>query len=200
MFNFDSLQPSSADPASASSFAEDPSESNADYSTRPATLADLAAIVEVLITSFYPLNPFNRWLYPVMRVGIHEDLKLRLRSHSRYYYCLAAITTDNTVVGTAEVALRSPFPLFPQRAYVSNLAVSDAHRRRGVARQLLQSCETLAQSWGYRTIYLHVANDNVPAQQLYEKLGYHAAPSELEILAQQFGLPYQKQLRAKPLV
>ncbi|MEO1592774.1 MAG: GNAT family N-acetyltransferase [Cyanobacteria bacterium J06632_22] len=172
----------------------------AEYHIRTATLTDLSPLVDVLVSSFYPPNRFNRWLYPVMRVGINEDLKLRLRAHSPRYYCLAAIAPNEQLVGTAEVALRSPLPLLPQRAYVSNLAVSDGHRRRGVARQLLQSCEVLAQSWGKQTLYLHVAKDNIAAQQLYDQLQYHPAPSQLESFANQFGLPYSKQLRVKHIL
>ena len=169
------------------------------YHVRPATLSDLSPLVEVLITSFYPPNRLNRWLYPVMRVGINEDLKLRLKALNQHYYCLAAISANGQIVGTAEISLRSPLPFFHQRAYVSNLAVCAHHRRQGIAQQLLDTCETLAQNWGRQRLFLHVSQDNVAAQQLYDKLRYRPVPSYLETFAAELGLPYRKQLRVKEI-
>ena len=134
-----------------------------------------------------------------MRVGINEDLKLRLKAHSQYYYCLVAIAEDGQLVGTAEVSLRSTLPFLHQRAYVSNLAVSTSHRRQGIAQHLLKSCETLAQDWGHRQLYLHVAQDNTAAQQLYDKLRYRPVYTQLELLMQWLKPGYNKQLRLKHL-
>ncbi|MEO0540192.1 MAG: GNAT family N-acetyltransferase [Cyanobacteria bacterium P01_A01_bin.105] len=169
------------------------------YTIRTANLADLSVLVDILITSFYPPNRFNRWLYPLMRVGINEDLKLRLKAGSTRYYCLAAISSQGQLAGTVEVSLRSPLPFSPQRAYISNLAVEKLHRRQGVAQQLLQTCETMAQTWGQQQLYLHVATDNSSAQRLYQKLGYRSADPLIEQLTQQLGLPSQKQLQVKDL-
>jgi len=176
-----------------------PSAAAAAYHVRTATLTDLSGLVNVLMDSFYPLNRLNRWLHPLLRVGINEDLKLRLKAYSRHYFCLAAIAADGQLVGTAEVSLRSPFPFLPQRAYVSNLAVSADHRRRGVAQLLLQNCESLARTWDHSQLYLHVAKDNTAAQQLYTKLNYHPIPSPLELALSGLGLTYHKQLRVKHL-
>ncbi len=78
------------------------------------------------------------------------------------------------ITGTVEIALRS----LPsgghshQYPYISNLAVSPNFRRRGIARQLLLSCEPIALEWGFKEIYLHVLENNDQAKQLYWSLGY----------------------------
>lgn len=60
----------------------------------------------------------------------------------------------------------------PLRPYLSNLVVDPRFRRRGMAAQLVQACETQAAEWGYDDLFLHVDVDEPPAVGLYEKLGY----------------------------
>ncbi|MEO0755313.1 MAG: GNAT family N-acetyltransferase [Cyanobacteria bacterium J06648_16] len=198
MSDFDRSQPWYS-PLPAENPAHSSSGPGADYTVRVATLADLSPLVEVLITSFYPPNRLNRWLYPLMRVGINEDLKLRLKAHSQTYYCLTAVSLTGELTGTVEVSLRSPLPFFPQRAYISNLAVQQQHRRQGVAQQLLSTCQTLTQTWGEERLYLHVDTANNAAWQLYGKLGYRPVPSWWQQWAHQLGLPQRKQLLVKVL-
>ena len=146
------------------------------------------------------------WLYPLLRLGICEDLRARLKSSVPYYSCLSAIAVVDTpltqptipdttqtreIAGTVEIALREreglnecalrkehPHSVKSQGEnegnylYISNLAVSPAYRRQGIARKLLLSCEPLARQWGYREIYLHVLENNDRAKQLYFNLGY----------------------------
>lgn len=118
---------------------------------------------------------------------MYEDLRQRLRSPiSPDYVCLVAIASPSSsyanVVGTVEVALRSTYPLqirsnfYP---YLSNLAVQPNYRRQGVAQKLLLACEEIVLEQGFNELYLHVLEDNYPAQQLYFKAGYrleHADP------------------------
>ena len=69
--------------------------------------------------------------------------------------------------------LPPPFPSdAPTRAYVSNVAVSPRHRRRGVARALLGAAERRAARLGQAEIWLHVDAENAGANALYDALGY----------------------------
>src|SRR4028119_137637 len=122
-----------------------------------------------------------RWAYPMVRLGIYEDLRNRLRSTSPHYVCLVAIAAVSTVAGsreelagTVEIALRPPSwqPRSSQYPYISNLAVSKSRRRQGVARQLLLACERTSVEWGFSDLYLHVLENNHQARQLYLKAGY----------------------------
>ncbi|MEO0868339.1 MAG: GNAT family N-acetyltransferase [Cyanobacteria bacterium J06642_11] len=148
------------------------------YTLRLANPQDLSQLVELLITSFYPENRFNRLLHPFMRLGIQEDIKRRLKHSLDQYACLVMIHSNchgDNIVGTAEVSLRSQFwqPLNPRRPYIANVAVSPHHRRCGLAQQMLQACEYISQTWGLKQIYLHVATDNPSAMALYRKIGYY---------------------------
>ena len=147
-----------------------------DYRLRPAYSEDLSQLVELLLASFYPKDPLNHWLYPLMRLGIGEDIKRRLKTTTSQYGCLVVVdkSAGSAIVGTVEISLRSQFwqPLQPRRPYIANLAVDSRHRRRGLAQQMLLACEYIGQSWGCQQLYLHVATDNPPAIALYRKIGY----------------------------
>ncbi|MEM9977559.1 MAG: GNAT family N-acetyltransferase [Cyanobacteria bacterium P01_D01_bin.2] len=148
------------------------------YRLRPARSDDLRQLVELLLASFYPTNRINRWLYPLMRMAIQEDIKRRLSSSSHRYGCLVVVhrpaAAGPKIVGTVEISLRSQFwqPLQPRRPYIANVAIEPYHRRLGLAQQMLLACESIGQDWGVRQLYLHVATDNPSAIALYRKIGY----------------------------
>ncbi|HBB30586.1 MAG TPA: GNAT family N-acetyltransferase [Cyanobacteria bacterium UBA8803] len=149
---------------------------------RTAQDRDLTTLAEILTDSFHPHQGIWRWAYPILRLGIYEDLRNRLRVNSPHYACLVAVTDGSGVgganeqlVGTVELTLRSTHSWQPhslQYPYISNLAVRTSCRRQGVARQLLLACETKSLEWGFPEIYLHVLENNHQARQLYLKTGY----------------------------
>ncbi|HEY9734689.1 MAG TPA: GNAT family N-acetyltransferase [Trichocoleus sp.] len=147
---------------------------------------DLAQLSEVLASSFYTRTGITGWLYPLLKLGISEDLRQRLRSQPPHYVCLAAIEQNlpaalaakvytDCVAGTIELSQRQGLPWQPIKTrylYLSNLAVHADFRRRGVALQLLKACERVALDWGFSDLYLHVMEDNLQARPLYCKAGY----------------------------
>jgi ribosomal protein S18 acetylase RimI-like enzyme len=145
---------------------------------RTAQQKDLTELVEVLSNSFHSRTGMMRWFFPILRMGMYEDLRQRLRSASTDYICLVAtVSSANSYVdiaGTVEVALRSNYPLQIRNVYpyLSNLAVQPDYRRQGVAQKLLNACEEIVLSQGLQDLYLHVLEDNYPAKQLYLKAGY----------------------------
>lgn len=166
---------------------------------RTAQAQDLNTLAEILTDSFHPRTGMMRWVYPVLRLGIYEDLRNRLRSTSLHYVCLVAVSSISTVtgfqeelVGTVEIALRSSSswqPQSPKYPYISNLAVTKSFRRKGVARQLLLACERTALEWGSQNLYLHVLENNHQARQLYLKAGYQLYQVEPSYSALLMGRP-----------
>jgi ribosomal protein S18 acetylase RimI-like enzyme len=161
--------------------------------------SDLPAIATLLVRNFQLYPPGMGWLSPVMRRGVLEDLRQRLRNAGKYYGCYRAGLGDE-IVGTAELSLR----LLPSRygwlwqakgdrvPYLANLAVEPGHRRRSVARQLMATCEQQAQAWGYGQIYLTVMADNQAARALYVKAGYEVVRRDLEWLSRREKLLMRK--------
>ena len=172
------------------------SERSFQWQVRPAKLDDVAGVADILADSFHSREGVLGWLYPILRLGIYEDIRNRLYSASPHHVCLVAVgmaakttpvndsyTINTALAGTVEITVRSmpfgsgnPYTDLCRSShrypYLSNLAVHSQHRRQGVAAQLLLNCEQVALSWGFRDLYLHVLENNYQARQLYFKLGY----------------------------
>jgi ribosomal protein S18 acetylase RimI-like enzyme len=165
---------------------------------------DLQSITDVLASSFHSSDGILGWLYPLLRVGIYEDLRSRLYSRTHHYACLVAVlrNTDESQVlekldrpiGTVELSVRSrslnPF-LQSRYPYLSNLAVLAECRRQGVALKLLHSCERIVLDWGFQEIYLHVLENNHRARRLYRKAGYRLKAINLNPIGFVLGRPRQ---------
>ena len=157
---------------------------------RPATIVDLPQLADILTSSFYGSKGWQGWIYPLLRIGIYEDLKQRFRNAPPQYVCLAGLpasapTSTDWLVGPVELAPRRRSPWHPEsthQLYLSNLAVRGSYRRHGVARHLLMACEQTAHAWGFSELCLHVMEDNWPARQLYDRAGYQLEQAEVTLL------------------
>lgn len=154
------------------------SEPKCQFQVRFAQYEDLDAIAQIIAESFHSSQGFWGWTFPLLRLGISEDLKHRVTSTKPHQACLVAIDTkysQDIPIGTVELGLRYSdrwTQLGRSYPYLSNLAVHPQYRRRGVASGLLQRSEELVREWGFQDIYLHVLEKNQQARQLYFKQGY----------------------------
>lgn len=162
---------------------------------RTAQPKDLKELVEVLSRSFYTPQTTILGIQPLLRLGITEDVRGRLRSDKPNYRCLVACLTPTTfpaatgtLVGTVELALRNQM-MAKQIPYISNLAVVPEYRRQGIARQLLLRCERIALEWGFKELSLHVLENNLAAQQLYFSNGYQLQKIEHSLSSWLFKQP-----------
>ncbi|MDJ0736197.1 MAG: N-acetyltransferase [Nostocaceae cyanobacterium] len=150
------------------------------FPIRGATPADLTAVSQIIAESFHSQKGIWRCTFPLLRLGIYEDLRHRLTLGAPHHICLVAVdgtSTDVTpqLVGTVEMGVRlsdSWIQAGRSFPYLSNLAVHPQYRRQGIASGLLQASEEIAHSWGFCDLYLHVLENNHRAQELYFKLGY----------------------------
>jgi ribosomal protein S18 acetylase RimI-like enzyme len=157
------------------------SKSPSELIIRPAQLEDISELGDVVTQSFHADSGLSFWFYPLLKLGVCEDLRTRFRSAMPNYTCLLAIKPANQltgeteqIVGTVELSVRSAcyWYLRKRYPYIANLAVTHNYRRKGVASRLLRKCEQIAYSWGFETIYLHVLENNHRAQKLYFCHGY----------------------------
>jgi ribosomal protein S18 acetylase RimI-like enzyme len=146
---------------------------------RSATVADLTGIAQIIAESFHSQDGLWGWAFPLLRLGIYEDIRHRLSSLAPHHTCLVAVNTTangtQELVGTVEIGARfsnSGTQVSRNFLYLSNLAVHPQYRRHGIASRLLVSCEQVSQDWGFHDLYLHVLEHNYQARQLYFKLGY----------------------------
>lgn len=158
------------------------------FQIRTATTSDFSDVAQIIAESFHSQKGLWGWAFPLLRLGIYEDLRHRAASPAPHHACLVAIDTvdDNNseLSGTLELGIRfndswkQSGKNFP---YLSNLAVHPKYRRQGVASRLLLASEEIVLSWGFQDLYLHVLESNYQARQLYFNSGYrvHQVESNL---------------------
>ncbi len=148
--------------------------------TRLATIADAALI-----------SSHRRAMFEAMGRGTAETLDAMTRSFEpRVLPRLAdgrytgwIITDAASPIASAGLLILEwpPHPLDPtgdSRAYLLNVFVQPAYRRRGLARQLVNLCLAEAHRRGIRIASLHASDQGRP---VYESLGFHAANEMLFI-------------------
>lgn len=159
---------------------------------RPVREDEIHCVADIITRSFHFDRGWMAWFTPLFRLGIAEDLRnrLRTRSPSNTYnkppqqVCSIALYLDRAqsdVAGTVEVGVRTAERYRQNHhryVYLSNLAVSRDFRRRGIAQELIRSCEQQTMDWGYTELHLHVMGDNDRGRKLYQKLGYEVVSSE----------------------
>ena len=62
----------------------------------------------------------------------------------------------------------------PGEWYLDTLVTDPKFRRQGVAREMLNAASKIALDEGHKTIALNCETDNLPAYNLYQKMGYKA--------------------------
>ena len=148
------------------------------FQVRVAISSDLHGVSQIIAESFHSHHGMWGWTFPLLRLGIYEDLRHRLVLRDPHHICLVAVDSIAGIkhlVGTVEMTVRfsdSWTQVGKSFPYLSNLAVNPQYRRQGAAYKLLKSCEQVALSWGFQELYLHVLENNQQAQRLYFKLGY----------------------------
>ncbi|GAB3221109.1 ribosomal protein S18-alanine N-acetyltransferase [Glycomyces halotolerans] len=78
-----------------------------------------------------------------------------------------AVFAGDRVVGYAGMALAG------NEAWINNIAVDPAERRRGIATMLMDDLVARSRAAGAKAMFLEVAVDNAPAQLLYERYGFY---------------------------
>jgi GNAT superfamily N-acetyltransferase len=144
------------------------------YAVRVATIDDVDALVHHRMSMFRDMglavdevrdrDAFRGW--------INDGL----RSHT--YYAWVVAPGDGAIVGGGGVAIL-PWPPGPHGTggplpFVYNVYTEPAHRRRGLARLLMDAIHTWCRERGYQRIGLAASSDGLP---LYQSMGYRP-PSE----------------------
>jgi len=104
--------------------------------------------------------------------GAHapSDAYLRALLAKPTFIALAA-TRGNEVVGGLAAYVLEKFEQERSEIYIYDLAVAEAHRRKGIATALIQRLQEIAAERGAYVIYVQADPPDEPAIRLYESLG-----------------------------
>jgi ribosomal protein S18 acetylase RimI-like enzyme len=148
-----------------------------DVQVRPAVTADHAAVQALAgeLTSGVPswrpaagvAAAAASWVADACRAADDED-----------HVLLVACDPDDGLVGFAAASARRHFS-GEREAYLGELVVAPAARRRGVASRLVAEVEAWARSRGLHRVTLDTGTANRSARELYERLGYAAEQVQL---------------------
>ena len=141
------------------------------YVLRAATPADAPAIARHRVSMFRDMGMLDGWDAAALEAGSHAHLSTALADGTYRGWLIAY---DNVVVAGAGVILRPllPRPESPhggEDAEVLNVYTDPAHRRRGLARRLVEHVLSWSRARGFRRISLHASDEGRP---LYEQLGF----------------------------
>ena len=89
---------------------------------------------------------------------------------SEHFIALVALKGDEVVGGLAAYVLEK-FERERSEIYIYDLAVSEAHRREGIATALIQKLKKIAAARGAYVIFVQADHGDDPAITLYSKLG-----------------------------
>lgn len=84
---------------------------------------------------------------------------------------LLAATQDGAVIGALAAYVLQKFEQARSEVYIYDLAVDEAHRRKGIATALIEQLKSMARERGAWVIYVQADHGDDPAINLYTKLG-----------------------------
>ena len=141
------------------------------YHIRPATPQDLEVVLAHRRRMFEDMGFTERQALDIM-IAASTPLIRRGLMDGTYRGWLVETTGDVIVAGGGVIMLQfQPHPLDarPQRAWVVNMFTDPEHRRRGLARRLVQTIVEWCRKEGMRFLYLHSSDDGRP---LYDSMGF----------------------------
>lgn len=130
----------------------------------------------------------------VVSGGVHVHIPSKDPDQTEYVCGTLDITVGNKLPSEELVGKLGESD---NRAYLSNVCVLASLRKRGVARAMIESACAHASKLDVKHMYVHVVEDNVAAQKLYEKCGFAVEQKELVNVARGLNRPPRLLLHRK---
>ena len=149
------------------------------YRIRPAVPGDLPIVLDHRRRMFEAMG----YTDPATLDAVNESsapLLARGLANGSYRGWLAE--AESTIVAGGGIVVLDfqahPIDPRPRRAFVVNMYTNPAHRRRGLARRLMETMIAWSREEGLATLYLHASDEG---RELYESLGF-APTGEMRLL------------------
>jgi GNAT superfamily N-acetyltransferase len=142
-----------------------------DIVIREAQLQDVAEIVRQRRRMYEDMGESDAAALDAMQVSTSAFLETALPS-SLFRGWLAETRAGRVIAGGGMMIvpwLSRPADPEPRRAWILNVYTYPEYRRRGIARQLMQTMIEWCRRAGFQSVALHASDDGRP---LYESLGF----------------------------
>ncbi len=138
---------------------------------RPAKLSDIAALIRHRRMMWWELGRRDETALDLMELAANEYFRAAVADGS--YLGFLAEDSSGAVVGGGGIVV-SPWPGVlnqrqPRRATILNMYVDRKHRRKGVARALMEAMIAWCRENEFAYVSLHASEQG---RHLYEKLGF----------------------------
>ncbi len=139
---------------------------------RPATAADLAAIVALMNSAFRGVGPNAGWNSEAAYIDgdrtSEQHLREELAARPESLLLVAEQTTEQRLFGCVSLD-----PVSPETWYLGSLTVDPGLQNSGIGRDLLAAAEDLARARNARHLRMKVVNVRDTLIAWYERRGYH---------------------------
>ena len=138
---------------------------------RAATVDDIPTLIRHRRMMWWDMGRRDETALRLMEEAANEYFPTAIADGS--YRGFLAVNANNQVVGGSGVVI-SPWPgslgqREPRRAMILNMYVEREHRRRGIARALMEKMIAWCRENGFVSVGLHASDEGRP---LYEQLGF----------------------------
>ena len=135
------------------------------YTYKQLSGADVGLLKELLKVFGEAFNDVDAY-----RSAVPSDAYLKALLSKPHVIIFAAFNENEVVGGLAAYELEK-FEQDRREIYIYDLAVSENHRRRGIARNLINELRDIARQRKAYVIYVQADREDIPAIRLYESLG-----------------------------
>ena len=128
----------------------------------PSDIPALKALLKVFGEAFQDTEAYGR--------AVPSDAYLQSLLTRPHFIVLVA-TNDNEVIGGPAAYELDKFEQDRREIYIYDLAVSERHRRKGIATRLIGELRRMASRRNAYVIFVQADREDIPAIRLYESLG-----------------------------
>jgi len=128
----------------------------------PSDIPVLKALLKVFGEAFQDTEAYGR--------AVPSDAYLQSLLARPHFIVLVA-TNDNEVIGGLAAYELEKFEQDRREIYIYDLAVSERHRRKGIATRLIGELRRMASRRNAYVIFVQADREDIPAIRLYESLG-----------------------------
>ena len=145
------------------------------YTYRQLTIEDVKLLKELLRVFGHAFNDSETYQHAIPS----DEYLTNLLGKEDFIVVVAMM--EKTVVGGLAAYVLEKFERQRREIYIYDLAVSDVHRRRGVASGIINALKKIAAAQGAYVIFVQADLEDGPAIALYRSLGTMKAAHHFDI-------------------